>query len=119
VCMFWISTKPCKTPAEGMNAYVILWLSVNLGVYCSLEKSDFVTRFVAHSITKIIIHSWDQSRQFSCKFHYEYTTAKLFLSCLFHFFSSLHFTSIYFTSHMCTPLLLLSASTRSGNELSY
>jgi hypothetical protein len=48
--MIWISTKPCITHGEGINAYMhtnihisvsaILLLSLNLGFYCSLEKSD-------------------------------------------------------------------------------
>jgi hypothetical protein len=42
----WISTISFITPAEGMNAYMskyaYKYTSVNLGVYCSLEKSDVV-----------------------------------------------------------------------------
>jgi hypothetical protein len=54
VHMIWISTKPYKTHMEGINTYVNKYaykytyicicvffrLSLHLGVYCSLEKSD-------------------------------------------------------------------------------
>jgi hypothetical protein len=69
--VIWISTEPCITPAEGMNAYmnkcaynythvyvsVILWLSVNLEVYYSLKKIRCFKRFAAHAITKTMFHS--------------------------------------------------------------
>jgi hypothetical protein len=54
--IIWISTKPCITPVEGMNAYrhkyayqytyihisviVIPWLSVNLEAHCILYKKN-------------------------------------------------------------------------------
>jgi hypothetical protein len=40
VHIFWISTKPCVTPAEGMHkcVSVIIWLSVSLRIYSGLKN---------------------------------------------------------------------------------
>jgi hypothetical protein len=69
----WICTKPCTTPAEGMNKYAYKytyicicdsWLSVNLGVYCSLEKWDVIRGLLLIlyqrlcSTAKIRLTSW-------------------------------------------------------------
>jgi hypothetical protein len=40
-----------------ISVIVILWLSVNMGIYCSLKEIGCYKRFVAHPITKIMIHS--------------------------------------------------------------
>jgi hypothetical protein len=54
-----------------------------------------------------MFYSKNQTRQFSCNFHYEYATAKLVLSCLFHYKNTFHFTSLYSTSHLYTWLQLI------------
>jgi hypothetical protein len=76
------------------NIHVILWLSVNLGVCCSLDTIGCYTRFPAHPIVKIMFHSWDQIRQLNCNFHYKYITAKLVFSCPFHYKNICNFTSL-------------------------
>jgi hypothetical protein len=41
----------------NMHVHIYLYLrSVNLGDYCSLKKIGRYTRFIAHSITKIMFH---------------------------------------------------------------
>jgi hypothetical protein len=96
--MIWISTKPCITHVEGINAYmnkcaykytyICICDSLIIGKFGSLlyfGKIECFTRFVAYPITKIMFHSWDQTSQLNCKPHYEYTTAKPVLSSLFRY----------------------------------
>jgi hypothetical protein len=88
--MIWMSTKPCITHVEGINAYmnnysykytsICICDSLIIGTFWSLVwKNLMYTRFVAYPVTKIMFHSLDQTRPLNCKFHYEYTTAKLVL----------------------------------------
>jgi hypothetical protein len=104
--------QQCITPAEGMNAYMNKYAYIcnydsliigKFGSLLSFGKIGCYTRFVAHPITKIMFDSWDQTRQLNCNFHYEYTTAKLVPSCLFHYKNTfhdilLHFSLVYLTS---------------------
>jgi hypothetical protein len=66
VHIFWISTKQCITPAKGMNAYmhkytyICICDSLIIGKFGSLlwfGKIGCYTRFVAHPVTKIMVHS--------------------------------------------------------------
>jgi hypothetical protein len=83
----------CEQISIQINIHYIhvnLWLSLNLGVYCSLEKWCF-TRCVAYPITETMFHSKDQTSQLNCKLHYEYTTAKLVWSFLWVGYKRKHF----------------------------
>jgi hypothetical protein len=53
--------------------------------------------FIAHQVSKIMFHSWNQTRQLTCNFHFECTTAKVVLSCLFQYKRTCHFTSLHFS----------------------
>jgi hypothetical protein len=70
VYIIWISTKPCITPAEGMNAYmhkyaykytyICICDSLIIGKFGNplyFVKISCYTRFVAHPVTSIMFHS--------------------------------------------------------------
>jgi hypothetical protein len=108
--MIWISTKQSITPAEGLNAYmnkyaykytyICICDSFIIGKFGSVlqfEKIGCYTRFDVHPITKVMFHSKDQTRQLNCNFPYEYTTAKLVVSCPFHYKNTYHFTLLHFS----------------------
>jgi hypothetical protein len=103
--------------------YICICDSLIIGKFGSLlqfGKIGCFTRFVAHPVTKIMFHSLDRTRQLNCNFHYEYTTVKLVLSCLFQYKKTLvtspHYTSLLicvidFNLSFGTSLLILSTST--------
>jgi hypothetical protein len=58
ICIFWMSTKQlCITSAKRTHAYtyiifLIIWVLVNLNIYCDGRGIGCYTRFVAHPVTE-------------------------------------------------------------------
>jgi hypothetical protein len=111
----WISTKPYITPPEGMNAYmnkytykytyICICDSLIIAKFWRLlqfGKIGCYTRFVAYTITEIMFHSSVQTSQLNCNYNYEYTAAKLVLSCLFHYKKICHLSASHLTTSFCS-----------------